>query len=148
MDASTSLRDVAEKVRLWRAGGVLAQTLENEENLRISPENISDSRKRSGRERRSRVWRAVETVQVADRLLQLVSARKTQLWFLVLSETNHCLFLSAMKHNFIYLFLSASTNLTKTRSVYLYSRGHHWSLHPMRYRCRLQWCECQNTETK
>ena len=67
-------------------------------------------------------------------------------WFL--SERNHCLFLSAMKPNFIYLFLSATKNLTKRRSVYLYSRGHHWSLHPMRYRCRLQWCECQNTETK
>ena len=139
-----------EKVRWWRAGNILAQTVENEEYLRISqtPENISDSGERSGRERGSRVWRAVETVQVADRLLQLVSARKTQLWFLVLSETNHCLFLSAMKHNFIYLFLCATTNLTKRRSVYLYSRGHHWSLHPMRYRCRLQWCECQNTETK
>ena len=131
-----------EKVRWWRAGNVLAQRESGERRLSQTPENGAAGKEDLGSEV---PWKPCRWRIVCS---SLYLQKKHNFDFLFLSEWNHCLFLSTMKHNFIYLFLSATKNLTKRRSVYLYSRGHHWSLHPMRYRCRLQWCECQNTETK
>ena len=113
MDASISLRDVA------REGEMVTSWKRSRSEREWRTKTISDSGERSGGEGRSRVWGAVETVQVADRLLQLVSAKKHNFDFLFLSEWNHCLFLSTMKHNFIYLFLSATKNLTKRAFTFI-----------------------------